>query len=250
MKEKNDAFVNDTMDLEGIRDLLKEEYPAQEERAAAPETETVRQSAGHRKKQDSTFGEEVYSLIHDIVYILAVLTIVFVFLVRLVRVDGESMMPTLYNNDFLLLESNFLYHPDHIENGDIVVLSVPYYAQQGPIVKRVIATEGQTVDIDFDLGIVYVDGQPLEDAYTSSLTTANWDPPYALEYPATVPENCIFVLGDNRNYSTDSRFAPVGMIDESCVLGKAFMIVFPGKPRDNSKQVIGSIDLSRIGAVS
>lgn len=250
MKDKNNAFVNDTMDLDGIRSLLKEEQSVQEDAAAETEADVPQQTSDAEKKQGSTLGEEIYSLLHDIVYILAVVTILFVFVVRLVGVDGESMLPTLHNNDYVLLESNFLYHPDRVKNGDIVVLNVPYYAEQGPIVKRVIATEGQTVDIDFQQGIVYVDGQALADEYTYCPTNANWDPPYALEYPATVPEDCIFVLGDNRNGSTDSRFAPVGMIDESCILGKVFLILLPGQTRDFYGNVIDSRNWARIGAVS
>lgn len=250
MEEKNNAFANNTMDLDDIRDLLREEHSVQEDAVAESERETTEHGAGEKKKQNSTLGEEIYSLLHDIVYILAIVTILFVFVVRLVGVDGESMLPTLHNNDYVLLESNFLYHPDRVKNGDIVVLSVPYYADQGPIVKRVIATEGQTVDIDFEQGIVYVDGQALADDYTYCPTNANWDPPYALEYPATVPEDCIFVLGDNRNGSTDSRFAPVGMIDESCILGKVFLILLPGQTRDSFGHVIDARNWARIGAVS
>lgn len=203
-----------------------------------------------KKAEPKGFAYEVFSLLHDVVYILAVVTIIFVFVVRLVGVDGESMLPTLHNKDYVLLESNFLYGPEDVEHGDIVVLNVPYYKNQGPIVKRVIATEGQTVDIDFERGIVYVDGVMLEEDYTYTLTNANWDPPYCLEYPATVPENCIFVLGDNRNGSTDSRFAPVGMIDKSCILGKVFLILLPGETRNDYGQVTDPRDWSRIGAVS
>ena len=250
MKEKNNAFIHNTMDLDGIRSLLNEDHSEQNLKQEEPESEVSQQSAGDGKKQGSTLGEEIYSLLHDIVYILAIVTILFVFVVRLVGVDGESMLPTLHNNDYVLLESNFLYHPDRVKNGDIVVLSVPYYADQGPIVKRVIATEGQTVDIDFEQGIIYVDGVALADEYTYCPTNANWDPPYALEYPATVPEDCIFVLGDNRNGSTDSRFAPVGMIDESCILGKVFLILLPGQTRDAYGHVTDARNWARIGAVS
>jgi signal peptidase I len=231
MENENNAFSDYT-----------EESPVQEEAVIASSKESDRKDQG--------LAYEIYSLLHDVVYILAVVTIIFVFVVRLVGVDGESMLPTLHNRDYVLLESNFLYKPEDVQTGDIVVLSVPYYADEGSIVKRVIATEGQTVDIDFDRGVVYVDGVMLEEDYTNSLTTANWDPPYALEYPATVPENCIFVLGDNRNASTDSRFAPVGMIDESCILGKVILILLPGQTRDAYGNVTSPRDWSRIGAVS
>lgn len=210
-------------------------------------------SCSKKKNEDNApkgFAYEVFSLLHDVVYILAVVTIVFVFIVRLVGVDGESMLPTLHNRDYVLLESNFLYGPEDVRNGDIVVLTVPYYQDQGPIVKRVIATEGQTVFIDFEEGVVYVDGVMLEEDYTNTLTNINWDPPYSLDYPATVPEDCVFVLGDNRNGSTDSRFAPVGMIDKSCILGKVFMILLPGQTRDSFGHITDARNWSRFGAVS
>lgn len=209
-----------------------------------------RRKPSNRQGEPEGFAYEMFSLVHDVVYILAFITIIFVFIVRLVGVDGESMLPTLHNRDYVLLESNFLYGSEDVEQGDIVVLNVPYYKEQGPIVKRVIATEGQTVDIDFDAGVVYVDGVLLEDDYTYTPTNANWNPPYNMEYPATVPENCVFVLGDNRNGSTDSRFAPVGMIDESCILGKVFLILLPGETRDDYGAVVDQRDWSRIGAVS
>ena len=230
MENENNAFVND----------INEQQNAPAEAATKNADE----------KKDQGFMYEVYSLLHDIVYILAVVTIIFVFVVRLVGVDGESMLPTLHNRDFVLLESNFLYKQDDVKNGDIVVLSVPYYADEGSIVKRVIATEGQTVDIDFDRGVVFVDGVQLEEDYTNSLTNANWDAPYALEYPITVPENCVFVLGDNRNASTDSRFAPVGMIDKECILGKVILILLPGQTKDHFGNITDPRDWGRIGAVS
>ena len=237
MENESNAFVNDIETQQDAPEL---------------QTETPDEKAANNvdDKKNQGFAYEMYSLIHDVVYILAVVTVIFVFVVRLVGVDGESMLPTLHNRDYVLLESNFLYRPDDVKNGDIVVLSVPYYADEGSIVKRVIATEGQTVDIDFDRGVVYVDGVMLEEDYTNSLTNANWDEPYALEYPATVPENCVFVLGDNRNASTDSRFAPVGMIDKECILGKVVLILLPGQTRDSFGNITDPRDWGRIGAVS
>ena len=134
-----------------------------------------------------------------------------------------------------------------------MVLTVPYYKDE-PIVKRVIATGGQTVDIDFENHVVYVDGVALEESYlmdyTGEASWVNWDGEYGLTYPATVPEGCIFVLGDNRNNSTDSRFAPVGMVDVRCVLGKVWAIVLPGEKRDAQGNVIEPREWNRIGLVS
>ena len=205
-----------------------------------------------KEKKKASAAEEFHLLLHDVVYLLAAVALVFVFLVRLVGVKGDSMLPTLQNVDFLLLESNFLYKGDDMKYGDIVVLNVPYYEEQGdgPIVKRIIATEGETVDIDFDTGAVYVNGVMLTETYINDPTYYNWDGEYALDYPAVVPENCIFVLGDNRNNSMDSRYAPIGMIDERSVLGKVLFILLPGQTVDELGNVITPRDWGRIGLVS
>ena len=128
-------------------------------------------------------------------------------------------------------------------------MNVPYFESEGPIVKRVIATGGQTVDIDFDSGEVYVDGERLDEPYTFEPTYESYAAyGMSLDYPVTVPEGSIFVMGDNRNHSADSRFAPVGCMDESCVLGKVLLILFPGKQTDQYGAVIGARQFSRIGA--
>ena len=192
-------------------------------------------------------GYEAFSMLQDLVYMLSVITILFVFFFRLVGVDGSSMYPTFVDQDYLVLESNVLYRD--IEAGDIVVMNVPYFENEGPIVKRVIATGGQTVDIDFDAGEVYVDGAQLDEPYTFEPTYESYGAYGAsLDYPVTVPEGSIFVMGDNRNHSADSRFAPVGCVDESCVLGKVLLIVFPGEQTDQYGSVTGKRQFSRIGA--
>lgn len=206
------------------------------------EHENVGQETGKTQK---TLAREIYGILHDFAYILAAVTILFVFLVRLVGVDGSSMFPTLVDQDYMLLKSNFL--SQEYENGDIVVLTVPAFGQS-PIVKRIIATEGQTVDIDFLTGVVSVDGVVLEENYIYEPTFRNYDD--GLTYPATVPEGCVFVLGDNRNNSTDSRYAPVGMVDCRRIMGKVMCIGLPGRQTDAYGYVLGGRDLSRIGGVS
>lgn len=194
---------------------------------------------------------EIYGMLHDLVYILVTVTLLFVFVIRLVGVEGKSMLPTLQDGDFLLLESNFLYGPEDIECGDIVVLNEPYHRQRSNslIVKRVIATEGQEVYIDYDEDKVYVDGEALDENYINEqdLKPIRAD---ELPLPATVPEGHIFVLGDNRNNSSDSRELNVGMIDSHCVLGKAIVVVLPGQPKDDANRVIGKRDWGRIGLIS
>ena len=201
--------------------------------------------APDEKKRGS--GWEALSLLHDLVYLLAIVTILFTFFFRLVAVSGSSMYPTLVDKDYLVLESNFLYR--NVKAGDIVVLKTDYFEE--PIVKRVIATGGQTVDIDFTQGIVYVDGVPLEEDYINEPTYKSYiEYGMGLDYPVTVPEGSVFVMGDNRNESADSRFAPVGCVPESQISGRALLIVLPGSQTDKEGNIIGNRVWSRIGAVS
>ncbi|MCI8303443.1 MAG: signal peptidase I [Lawsonibacter sp.] len=146
---------------------------------------------------------------------------------RLTRVDGSSMDNTLQDGEVMLIWS-LGYTP---KQGDIVVLNktsvlLPGWSEPRAIVKRVIATEGQTVDIDYTLGTVYVDGQPLDEPYIKeemyrpgalSMQQTHWE----------VPEGSIFVMGDNRNGSTDSRDERLGTIDTGYILGKAVLALWP-----------------------
>lgn len=191
---------------------------------------------------------EQFSILQDFVYMLTVITVIFVFFFRLVGVDGSSMYPTFVDHDYLVLESNFLYRD--VKQGDIVVLSVDAFKDRGPIVKRVIATGGQTVDIDFNAGIVYVDGVAMDEPYIFEPTHESYlEYGVGLEYPVTVPEGKVFVMGDNRNNSADSRYAPVGCADESCILGKVLLIVFPGTQTNELGQTTGMRQFGRIGVV-
>lgn len=168
---------------------------------------------------------EFYNWVHDLAVCLTFVTIFFVFVMRLVGVVGISMTPTLLDGSNVALLSNFFYR--NVEDGDIVVLRVPTYEDgEQAIVKRVIATEGQTVDIDFDAGTVTVDGEVLDEPYINEQMT--W-PSYVmeLEFPVTVPEGCIFVMGDNRNHSADSRYPGIGMVDTRYVLGRVVATVWP-----------------------
>ena len=248
------SFMLDEDDTAEVKKTLPEEPVAEEKAGSEPvfKEEEKEDLPEQKKKAKTSAARELHFLLHDVVYLLAAVTLIFVFLVRLVGVKGDSMMPTLWNQDFVLLESNFLYHGDDLKYGDIVVLNVPYYEErnEGPIVKRIIATEGQTVQIDFDTGAVYVDGVMLTETYINEPTSYNWEGELGLEYPVVVPENCIFVLGDNRNNSMDSRFSSIGMIDERCVLGKVLFIVLPGQVVDDYGKVIVPRDWGRIGLVS
>lgn len=183
-------------------------------------------------------ANELYILLHDLVYILAFVTLFFVFCVRTVRVVGTSMFPTLENADQVALLSNALYH--NVSQGDIVVAVKPEFSDE-PIVKRVIATEGQTVDIDFQAGIVYVDGQPLQEDYIFEPTYREFYEEGVI-FPLTVDEGHVFLMGDNRNNSYDSRYALIGQVDERCILGKVLMILFPGEsPKYDTERDFGRI---------
>ena len=247
MNNDNNVNVHDTLNLEEIKSLI-DGADAQEK----PPVEEQKQSATEKSEKKGLLLE-LYDMLHDLIYILAAVTLLFVFFVRLVGVEGDSMRPTLHNRDFLLLESNFLYSADDISCGDIVVLNVPYYWERNKtlIVKRVIATEGQTVDIDYENSKICVDGVCLEEDYINEETIDRlWRGESELSLPATVPQGHIFVLGDNRNNSSDSRFAPVGMIDERCVLGKAWAIALPGQTRDEYGNITEPREWGRIGLVS
>jgi len=179
--------------------------------------------------------------LHDLVYLLAVIMLIFILLFRIVIVDGTSMNRTLLHGDYILLLGNIFYQEPAY--GDIVVVSKDSFDDGAPIVKRVIATEGQTVDIDFDAGIVYVDGKPLDEPYTNTPTNTNG----GMTFPLEISEGCIFVMGDNRNKSKDSRYPEIGMVDKREVLGKAIFLILPGDP-DGSRGP-EERDMSRIGAL-
>ena len=255
-EENHSAF--DTQTLEEIKHLLQSGADAEAKAPAAPEEPTVpeepsapEESSAHRKREEEKTPPafEWYSMLHDWVYVLAVLTVIFVFFFRLVGVDGSSMYPTLVDHDYLVLESNFLYKD--VEAGDIVVLSVDCFADDGPIVKRVIATGGQTVDIDFETGGVYVDGVLLEETYIYEPTYRSYEEVgLAIDYPVTVPEGSVFVMGDNRNHSADSRYSPCGCVEESRILGKVLMILVPGRQTNEFGEITGGRKFGRIGTVS
>lgn len=176
----------------------------------------------YRKKEPaaSSVVQNCYEWIEALVSAIIILVVVFTFFFRVVNVSGSSMLPTLESNDRVLI-SMLLHKP---QAGDIVVITRTQGLDR-PIIKRVIATEGQTVEIDEQSGTVYVDGEALdESAYIENgITTQHGE----YTYPLTVPEGHVFVLGDNRAVSNDSRSRDVGMVDERYIMGKAEWILFP-----------------------
>ena len=163
---------------------------------------------------------EVYDWIQCIIFALVFCVLLFVFAVRMVNVVGHSMVPTLEQSDKVVI-SNLFYHP---KQGDVVVLRKQTLMEE-PIVKRIIATEGQTVDIDFDDGVVYVDGKALDEPYVNEPVHDREN----FEGKITVPEGCVFVMGDNRNASTDSRDARLGCVDTRYIMGRVYFTLFPVK---------------------
>ncbi len=176
-----------------------------------------------------------YSWLRMLVCVVLATVLVFTLVVRVIRVDGQSMRETLQNGDILLAVNRHL--AGELKAGDIVVVKKEYFEDGMPIVKRVVATAGQTVDIDFDEGVVYVDGQALEEDYIREPTYRD----EGLAFPVTVPEGCIFLLGDNRNNSKDSRNPDLGPVDVRCVIGKAVALVFPGKSAETEKREFGRV---------
>ena len=190
------------------------------------------------QKEGNKLQNAILSYLHDFVFLLTGFLVVFVLVFRIVVVSGPSMRTTLMDGDYLLVLGSALYQEP--KQGDIVVVSKDNFKNGDPIVKRVIATEGQCVDIDFDLGVVYVDGEALDEPYT--LTPTNIQE--GNTFPMTVEEDCIFVMGDNRNESKDSRHPDIGQIDEREVLGKVLFVLLPAPDF-----VTGKRDFSRFGAV-
>lgn len=194
------------------------EKPKQEKKAK-------KQKKPEKTKKDEkvsiTIASNAFELVSVFVSALVVIAVVFVFIARPVGVRGTSMLPTLNSGDWLLVSP--LY--DEPEYGDIIV-SYPPSAFDEPLIKRVIAVGGQKVDIDYETGIVYVDDVALDESfYVNTPTTRQTE--YDQQFPLYVPYGYVFMCGDNRNGSTDSRSTLVGFCREEYILGKAIGRIVP-----------------------
>ena len=194
------------------------------------------------KQVDDKASEQntVVMYLHDLVYLLVGIMLVLLLVIRVVVVDGPSMNSTLVDGDYLLLISNVFYR--NPQQGDVIVASKQAFKDGEPIIKRVIATEGQEVDIDFLAGVVYVDGQALNETYTNTPTNLE----EGIQFPVIVEEGCVFVMGDNRNKSKDSRSPEIGQIDCREILGKAVFLIFPGEDLEQGY----NRDFRRLGVVA
>ena len=191
---------------------------------------------GKRLSRDAVPFRWLYEWVQALVTVVLCAVVVFAFAARLVLVSGPSMRETLQDQDCLVVLNLLLC--GSFDAGDVVIIQRETFRDGEPIVKRIIATEGQTVDIDFDAGVVYVDGAALEEDYIRQPTYLE----EGLEFPCTVPEGCVFVMGDNRNDSDDSRDPDLGPVDTREILGQAVFLLYPGMTAGTWER-----DLSRIG---
>ena len=222
-------------------DASEEEFRKLYDKISEEETTKKKTDVPAKKSTEEKipWQKSVLYYLHDMVYLLAVVVVVFLILFRVVVVSGTSMNNTLKDGDYLLLLSSTFYR--NPKAGDVVVASKNSFENGTPIVKRVIATEGQMVDIDFTTGIVYVDGKALEEPYTLTPTTLY----EGVDFPLMVQEGCVFVLGDNRDDSKDSRSPEIGQIDRRQIVGRVFFLFFPGTNKGHEP-----LDFTRIGVVS
>lgn len=195
-----------------------------------------------QKKEDApelNWKQNVVLYLHDLLYMMLFMIAVFLVAFRIIVVSGPSMYDTLLDGDYLLLLSNVFYH--NPQYGDIVVASKESFDDGKPIIKRVIATEGQMVDIDFAQGVVYVDGVALQEDYTYTPTNVE----EGMQFPLIVEDGCVFLMGDNRNGSLDSRSTQIGQVDKRELLGKALFLMLPGTDPGEL-----SPDYGRIGGIA
>ena len=197
--------------LKGELNMEEKDFNTEE----SVETEEFQKEDSSTKK---SLKKELIEWVQAIVIAVVLALVIRSFIFTVVRVDGQSMEPTLQHNDRMIVW-RLGYEPKY---GDIVVFNPPGYDKNIFWIKRVIATEGQHVEIDYNSNSVYVDGEKIDETYLGEPMA---DKGYMTIKEIDVPEGCVFVLGDNRNNSTDGRV--IGAISEDCVVGEAVLRFWP-----------------------
>ncbi len=219
---------------------------------ASPRPQEEREEAEGEVAAQETIEEEeeaeedngLFDWVRAMIGAVLGVVLVFLFVIQLITVQGPSMQHTLYAGDkVLVLKSLFC----NIEAGDIVMVHQYNAPLNETIIKRVVATGGQTVDIDYGSGTVYVDGTALEEDYIAERTYMD----EGMTFPVTLGEGELFLMGDNRNHSTDSRSPMLGVVDERYVVGEAVFLLFPGKSAQYTGELPGSgpREFGRIGLI-
>ena len=200
------------------------------ENAASPEQ-------GEAKKEPETLEGMLYCWAQALITAVVGVVLLFTFAFRLIGVSGPSMQDTLYTGDRLLvLNAAFC----DFQPGDVVVINNYNADLSDTLIKRIIAVGGQTIDIDLASSTVYVDGQPLDEPYVKGFT----DTIEGTRFPLTLAEDEVFVMGDHRDHSTDSRSARLGPVNVGYLQGKAVLLLLPGTNPD-----LGAREWDRIGLV-
>lgn len=231
----------DDFDFELIQPQLKQEQHKVDDHIEEQlQVKEVTEPSSKASAKKPTPQQSFFRDVRDILVVVCCFMVVYMLFFRAVVVVGDSMYDTLASGDRLLVLNNLIYTKP--KQGDIIVASKDSFRNGECIIKRVIATEGQVVDIDFSTGTVFVDGQALDEPYIHSSTTR----PEGMKFPLTVDDGCVFVMGDNRLKSMDSRDPLIGLIDEREILGKALFLLWPGKGTDSCPI---EFDFFRIGVI-
>lgn len=174
-----------------------------------------------KKKASDTAADMILDFFESAKTAVIIVMLLFLFVFRVAGVEGGSMLPTFHSGDWIAVTA---MNVSPFKRGDVVVITQPW-ERDVPIIKRVIGVGGDTVDIDFAAGTVTVNGEILREDYTNTPTNLSYD----VAFPVTVPEGMLFVMGDNRNDSLDSRSSQIGFVDERYVMGKTVFRIFTRK---------------------